>query len=265
MSDDLRSNFVNDLSDLSSEHVQERLEISPWITGGHGWFTLTVSHSNHYMDDCLVEAHIRRRTLKGHRADLCAVFDFPAARRDELKISLGDRGVRVAKIHANLGCDYTFDSERKEFVFVPIGEFTQDAEQWGQIGVWSVVRLIPLNRCPHWIANSSELLSANDGIIKVRPIIGDGELEPTFVAGRFRKRFVAGYRIYEMIQAATEGVDTVGDDQGPIIERRGLINPNDDSATGAISIHLLKYAIRISFHPGRDFIADGLSMFRAVS
>ncbi|HXS78469.1 MAG TPA: hypothetical protein VN753_19980 [Terracidiphilus sp.] len=149
-------------------------------------------------------------------------------------------------------------------MFVPIGELTQDVEQRGQVGVWSVVRLIPLDRCPHWIANSSQLPATYDSIIKIRFAVGDGELQFPFVAGTFRKRFVAGYRINEMIQAATQGVDAVSDNQGPLIERRRLIDPNSDCISGAISAHFLNDAVRISFHPGSDFIANGLSVFCAV-
>jgi len=89
------------------------------------------------------------RTLEDHRADFCAIVDFAATRFDDFKIPLRDRGISAAKIHASLGCDYSLECERKQLVFVPLGQFAQDAEQRGQIGVWSVVRLIPLNRCPH--------------------------------------------------------------------------------------------------------------------
>ena len=250
---------------MSYSEVERGLEVRPLVTSRGGWITLTVPHSDHYMDDCLVEAHIRRRTLENHRADLCAIFDFPATRENEFKISLNNRRIGVAKIHADLGSDDALNCKGKQFVFVPIGEIAQDTEQRWQIGVWSIVRLIELNCCPHRIANGSELFPANDGIIKVRPIIGDGELEPSFVAGRFRKRFVAGYRIHEMIEAASEGINAICNDEGPFMERRRFVDPYDDCISGAVSVHLLKDAVRISFHPGRNFIADGLSMFRAVS
>lgn len=265
MSNDLGGNFIDDLPDLGTQQIQQWLEVRQLVTSGSGWITLTVPHCHHYMDDCLVEAHIRRRTLEGHRADFCAVFDFPATRGNEFKSSLSDRRIGIAEIHAELGSDDVLNGKGKQFVFVPIGEVTQDTEQRWQVGVWSVVRLIDLNRCPHWIANGPELLSTDDSVIKVRPIIGDGELQPSFVAGRFRKSFVAGYRIHEMIEAASKGINAIRDDERPFIERRRLVDPDNSCVSGAVSIHLLQNAVRISVHPGRDFIADGLSMFRAVS
>jgi hypothetical protein len=133
------------------------------------------------------------------------------------------------------------------------------------VGVWSIVRLVPLDLCPHWIANSSELPSTRDGIIKIRLACSDGELKFPFIGGDRRRRFVAGYRIHEMIQAATKGVETIANSQRPIVERRQLVDVDSDCASGALSIHLLEDAVRISLTPGNTFITNGLSMFRAVS
>jgi hypothetical protein len=171
----------------------------------------------------------------------------------------------MAKVYANLPTKHGFRSHPEQPVFVPIGEFLQDAEQRGQLGVWSIVRLIPLDLCPHWIANSSEVLSTNNGIIKIRFAGGNGELKFPFIAGAYRRRFVASYRIHEMIQAATEGIETITNSQRPIIERRRLIDVNSDCVSGALSIHLLNDAVRISLTPGNTFITNGLSMFRAAS
>jgi hypothetical protein len=170
----------------------------------------------------------------------------------------------VGKIHANLPLEHSFNSRPEQPVFVPIGEFVQDAEQRGQLGVWAIVRLVPLNLCPNWIAYRPKLHSTDDSVIKLLFSAGDRELGFPFIGGRARKSLVTGYGIYEMVQTATKGIDAIRNSQGPLIERRRLIDANNNCASGVLSVHLLDDAIRISLTPGLDFITDGLSVFRAV-
>jgi hypothetical protein len=85
---------------------------------------------NDDMNDGSVELHVRRRTVKGNRADLCAIFDFPIA-WNEPWVSVANV---EAKIHADISSDDGMKYKREQLVFVPIGEPSTDNPQLSHRG-----------------------------------------------------------------------------------------------------------------------------------
>jgi hypothetical protein len=66
-----------------------------------------------------------------------------------------------------------------------------------------------------------------------------------------------------MVKSHAEIVKCIRDNKRPSLERRRLVDAKDETISSAISIALLKDAIRVSFRPGDNFILDGLYVFLA--
>lgn len=131
----LGGNTIDDFSNLCTEQSKQAAEIGQVTSDRATWITLTVPHGNYKQELGFIEAHVRRRTIEGDRADFCAIFDFRVRRGNELVFPVPDAGVGTGKIHADLPLSDTLECQPDQLVFVPIGELLQDGEQRGQVGV----------------------------------------------------------------------------------------------------------------------------------
>ncbi len=254
-------NLPNNRSHLLVQKRKDSHNVAPVMPVGVGWSTLTVPKAYTNFEDGFIELHIRRRGITNQSEDLCAIFDFSGTRDG---IDLWRRGRKVT-FQANLSLRHSTINNWGQPVLVGIIDFTQDGQQWGKFWVRAIVRLKPLDSCSNWLANFSELHVANDGIVKIRPTVGNGESEFSFIAGRLRRRFMDRDTVNKMVKGGAHVADTIRSDDLPTLKRGSFIYPCDKTVSGAVRLDLSDDAVRVSVDPGTDFILKGLSVFLAPS
>jgi hypothetical protein len=249
---------VNDASYLVTESLEQCGNLSVSSEVGRSGVSLSVPdyHAKNYLN--FSPLHIMGRTITNHCKDLCAVFQLPG-----IENGIEDSSIwRMLSYEAKISlCDCTIGEIEKP-VLVRVIQISQDGEKWRQCFVWSVVRLQRLENCPHRLADLPKPLLTNR-FIKLSPAVSDRESELLLVRGRHGSGFKNCDSIDKVIQSSPQIVEAVSGHQGPSLERRWLVLAQNETVTGAISVHLTGKTVRFSVQPGLDFTIEGLSVFLA--
>jgi len=146
----------------------------------------------------------------------------------------------------------------EEPVFVTIVEIPEQPEKGRQIRVRSVVRLCPLDLCPHCC---TQTLDSPFLVGKLPRTITNGELDNLSVGGKQLAALMDQNAEKQMIQGATQVVNTIPSHQGPFIERGTFVNLDEYTVAAAIRITLSHSSIRISFPPQNNFSPESIQTF----
>ncbi len=247
---------VNNVPDFLAQFGEESRKIIAASKVRGGWITLTMPYRNDDVHFHSIPVHIRRRTVTHHREDLCAIFHFPSVGDSSPTPTIG----RMFACEAKIPMSHCAIHESEQSMFVRIVQFSQDLQKRRQLFVRSVVRLQRLENCPHRLANSSEPLGS-DLLVKVRPVIRNRESQSSVMRWSGEPGLENRNTVDEIVQGGSQIVEAIGNHQSPSLEWRGLVLSKDEAITGAVSVYLLRDAVRVSVHPGLDFIVDGLSVF----
>jgi hypothetical protein len=250
--------LVNDTAHNTTQIPIKSGEFSATSPVGSEWITLSVLNCNHYIENMPIEIHLRARTVTNHRKDFCIVFDLTGEWHCGA-ISPYGKNSREAYIPL----DWSSQGQMQELVLVGISEITKDREERWKGWMRSIVRLRQLDSCPNWIAYRPKVFPVIDGFIESRFVIRDGELQTSLMKRGIGSSFVNGNCVNQMVKSVPQIIQGVGDQQGPPLKGRGLVNPNDDAVSSALRVFLSNEAIRVSVRPSGDFILEGLSVFLA--
>jgi len=248
------SHAVDDLSHVSSNFREQSADFAVPHPVGIGWTTLAVKNRNSDIENCPVVLHIRRRTVANHREDFCAVFDFSGI-SDFLPVAAFGKFADEAYVPLCNGAE----SQSDQVVLVRIVHVAEDSEERRELFVRSILRLYPLNSCPHggaYIPKSSnvECLPEVFGRISDREsIVG--------IPGRVGGGFVTSDGVNKVIQGGTKVGKAVRKHQAPPLKRGRLIDAKEDAVSSVVRVSLSRDTIWVSVKVGPDFILDGLSVF----
>lgn len=129
----------------------------------------------------------------------------------------------------------------------------------------SVVRLKQLKDCFNWVANTSKQSPFNS-VIKLIPTICNGEGQTPIMRRRIGSpSLMDSHGIDKIVESTSEIVDAIPNYQSPMAKRRRFILSQEKAISGVIRICLFGETVRVSIHPGLDFILDGLSVLLAPS
>jgi hypothetical protein len=258
----LRSNPVNHFTDFLVQEVKNSNHIAPVAPIRTGWVTLTMPNMNCHAElPAFIEVHIQSRGIANERKDLCAIFDFPVT--DNCR-DIGIHGNARLIYEANLPSTDRAINKLEQAVLVTVTEFAQDSQERREVFVRSIVRLQRLDECLNRSAYCPKS-SHSDCLGETGITGGNGESEFAFIAGKVRRRFMRGDCIDKMVEGGTQIVDTVSRYERPSQNRRRFINLENQAVTGAIRTELIHETIRVSVHPGAEFILDGLGVFLGPS
>jgi len=247
---DLTSNYLNNRSGFLTEQGQQ----SPNRCHFNSCRSSRMAES--YGKGRLVFVfHVKIRRIDGERHDFSAIYN----------VSLVSRNVADAMDEGKI--DFTLsdllfrNSHIQKLVFVPVIEVLNEAEERRKESVWSVVRLYPLNACPHCLAqglNSSTLVSESSRTI------GDGKLKQSLVQGRVDSTFSDGNCINKLIESTPEIVNAIPNDQRPPIPI-GKIEANLDAIAITLGVNVIGEDVGLSLFPIQDFVIDGFGVYLCTS
>src|SRR5713101_2395687 len=110
---DRTGNFIDSFSNLSNERGQEGAKVGSITAYWPSGVTFCMPQCDNKQELAPIELHIRRRTVKGERRDLCAVFDF-AGIRDKFPLCADGK----FPFEADLPHDDCGESQPEQLVFV---------------------------------------------------------------------------------------------------------------------------------------------------
>jgi hypothetical protein len=221
-----------------------------------GWITLTVPNRHYDRNHMCIEVHVRSRTIRNHREDLCAVFNF---------VTAIDWRPRCSRLRLSDKLDLAFldtsEGHLEQSVLVPVIEIVKDAQERREGWMRAVVRLRSLDSCPNWIADRSKLLDGS--VVEGRAAFLNGKHERLFLGGRIGRGLMASDSIDKMVKSISEIRESIRNDKRPSLKGRRFVNAQKKTVTGAVRACLLKDAVRVSVYPSQDFIVDGLGVLLA--
>jgi hypothetical protein len=178
-----------------------------------------------------IAAHLCwRRIAKDETYDLCAVFHLA---RPTIPILVGGSG-REIQTMARLG--KCCDGHMEQTVLINVIEFPENPEQRREFSVGAIVRLYPLNRCPH---RRAETLNPPLHLVKLRGVTGEGESELGGVGRGILPGFVDGDSVDQVVEGASQVVDAISDPEINIGEIPGVNDMENPTVFGSIGIELL--------------------------
>lgn len=213
-----------------------------------------VAHAYHKGTAELV-CHVRRRTLKEQREDLCAVYygagmklKVPALSNLKPLDILQGSLVRLGRGHI------------QQTVLVRIIEIAEGRQDGREVWAESVVRLYPLDSCPHITRERVQATTALS--LKLLGGVGNWEHQQSVAPGR--ESSIAGNDgelVDHVIQRGANVVDCVSGNQSHARQFRPPENLDVNADDGCISVSLLGESIRCWLSPGRDFRFEGFEVF----
>jgi hypothetical protein len=239
---------VNDASDLLNEDLQNIDKFSRRATGWPGGM------SYGYYNGCLVLAvHIRLRRGEHDIREFCATF-YSARVVEQLEAREFVTGV----IESQVTLSGVGDDHIEKPVLVKIVEFIEEAEKGRELRVPSIVRLRSLDSC---LRSGRKGPNHRQGSVKVSHGASDWKLERPFHRGRVASAIANSESVDKSVESRAEIVDTVPGDQGPSIERRGLLDFDDESVAATLGITLSGDAISLAVLPQNHFSTEDVEVF----
>lgn len=214
-----------------------------------------MTNCNDNVENMFIELHIWRRSVKNERNDLCAVFEFPRI-RDELVVSSSQIG--RAK-EANFSSCSGRKCQPEQLVFVRVIEISQDGKKGREVWVRSVVRLQALNDCTR---RDTECRKTSFTLIpEISTRITYREHKPVFMGWGILSGFVNSDCVHKVVERTSKIVDNISNLERPSLQRRLIVDPQDNAISGRIGICLEGQTIRIRCDPGDNFVLEGVEAF----
>lgn len=240
------SNYFDDRSDFLTEQGQETPD------AGYLDTSRPARMAEAYCKGCLILVfHVKQRRVNGERHDFSAIYNvvgIGSGRLNDMPEGIFD---------VSLSALLPRDNYVQQSVLVTIIEVSDKREQRGKQFVHSMVRLYPLNVCPHCAAQRPDSPFL---LMEAIRAVGDGELEFPFVAGKDGRGLMDGNGIDKMIERTSKIVDTISSDQRPPVPIRDCeINGNIIAAP--LRVTIFGEAVRLRIFPNQNLINDGFGVF----
>jgi len=198
-----RSNHLNYCSDL----IEEQINQTPDCCGPDSGWARGVA--DRYRDRALVfVTHLQGRRFNGERANVGAVLNFGGEISERLE------HVPSRALDLDLGIVGPRPRDCQQSVFIGVVEIPQKAEERRERAMLSIVRLYPLDSCPHCLAQRrySGLLAS-----KLGGSIGDGKLQYPLLGGWIGFSLINGDSIHKMVESRPQVMDNIAKEQRPSV------------------------------------------------
>ncbi|MHB8525965.1 MAG: hypothetical protein ACYDD2_07410 [Candidatus Acidiferrales bacterium] len=244
---DLCANDIDNCSDFLREQVKQ---LPDRCVFDSSWAGIV---ANAYHESRIVFVlHVKGRRINGESQDFAAVLNFGGEVRDRLNHLMS--GTLDIDFRSLLQATCYLEQP----VFIAIVEVSEKPEQWREHLMSSVVRLYPLNDCPHCIAQGLDSITLPD---KFFVGVGDRELQNSLVGGRPEPRLGDSHGVNEMVKSGPQVVDEISENKRPSAEIGHGRKFKVDAVNLTVRIMILGENIRVLFFPSGDFIPDGVGVF----
>ena len=213
---------------------------------------------NRYHDVCYeLVFHVMHRAGIDDRRDLCAVYHFGCA-ADKLNLFPWTDNT-VVHVGPDVSVPQTGNGYVEEAVLIPIVEVSEQSEEGRQAFVRSMVRLCPLDFCPHAGAESAGFLGRSMEMEPLR-VVADREREDIGAWGRITLGLRDSDCVDEVVQRAPQVVNHITRDQRPLLKIGRVENGDDPTVSGEIRARVVGESIRVGITPGRNITFEGFEM-----
>lgn len=197
--------------------------------------------------------HVKARRVDGECCEFSAVYN-AVRRRDGNRLyatASGGFDVGVSACQMN-------SSECEEPVFVSVIEVPEKGEKRRERAVRSVVRLYPLDLCPHCQIERSDPPSL---VVEVGGSVSNGELKPSFVGGRVALGLNGGDGVNQMVEGRPKIVNTVAEEEGQSVEVGWIGDAGDKMVIMAIRAMINRYGGWLRMTPSSNYSVGGFGVF----
>lgn len=206
------------------------------------------SVANGYEDGRLVMVfHVKCRGRDGKSKNFAAVYN-AFGKLGKCEIVPWRQGITEGEVFLPAG------AQVEQSVFVGVVEVSDKGKRRG---VRSIVRLYPLDGCPHCAA---QVLDPPSGFGKLFTGLGDREL-PLGALGSLNPKLTDGNGIDEVVQGRPEVVDEISKDQRPSVEVGCESKSDRDGAGISFRVGIFGQDIRLGLFPRPDFSVEGFGVF----
>ncbi len=209
-----------------------------------------------YRDGCLALVfHVKGRRVNGERHDFAAIYKAADEQGwERWRVTVGN--AHIGKLNAFWGGHGQFE----KFVFVRIVEVSEDGERGAVYSVPSIVRLYPLDLCPHCLGNGS----AGEipvPLSKLRRMIDDRKLQVSRMWWGILAALFKCDAVNKVVECAAKIMDAVSTNKGPSTKAWKCLDVHGEAVFPPFNIAMLEGRIRVRILPGADFITDGFGVF----
>lgn len=238
--------FFNYRPNLLTKHGEQRSNVGHRTAGWSGVVANAYTESR-----CVIVGHVKGRRINGESHDVAAIFNFSGvdANRDSVTDGMFDANVpRLLPENGHI----------EQPVLVTVIKISDKGEHGRERSVPSIVRLYPLNACPHcWTQRlDSEFLPG-----EFVGTVGDGKLQDSLAGGRVGLGLANSNGIDEVVEGRTQTVDAISENQRPPIPIRGDREINGDTVEVTLRVAIVGENVQLGVCPKGDFVAYSFGVF----
>jgi hypothetical protein len=252
----LKSRDFDNGFDLFDESIEDISELGYVPSSGSLWMA-----DGYEEGKLVVVLHIRIWRIDGKEQNFCATFyrstqDMDLRRRAD---STGDQTKWSEEL--KFTCCEMLHGYVEQPVLVRIVKVSNQAKEWRQALVRSIVRLQSLDYCLSRTVNGGRHPSSRPLVVKSFSGASDRKLEGIGIGRRASPAVSNRESINKVVECRSEVVDAIAADQRPTVDRRGLSDLNDHTVSAAVQIALLNDDIRVTLSPCDEFGIKSIEVF----